>query len=66
MIFELPLENGKYKVLYDHGRIQILKNGNLWRIETGDDFLHALLMSHIKLECKLHELIKEGNGTGGN
>ena len=50
MIFELPLEEGKYTVLYDNGKIEILRYGEPWRNETGDGFLHALLMSHIELE----------------
>lgn len=55
MIFELPLEEGKYKVLYDNGKIEILRHGEPWRDETCDGFLHALLISHIELESKLAE-----------
>jgi len=64
MKFTLPLENGKYEVLYDNGNIEIFRHGELWKNETGNGFLHALLMSHIELECKLYELVKEGNGKG--
>lgn len=53
MIFELPLEYGKYKVLYDNGKIEILRHGEPWRDETGDGFLHTLLMSYIELEYEL-------------
>ena len=56
MKFELPLEEGKYKVLYDEGNIIILRHGEPWRNETGDGFLHALLMTHIDLEMKLFEM----------
>lgn len=55
MIFELPLEEGKYTVLYDNGKIEILRYGEPWRNETGDGFLHALLVSHTKLEQMLDE-----------
>jgi len=67
MIFELPLEEGKYKVLYDNGKIEILRHGQPWRDETGDGFIHALLMSYGELECMLVEandrlaLIQEQN-----
>lgn len=59
MIFELPLEEGKYTVLYDNGKIEILRHGEPWRNETGDGFLNALLMSHIELEHKLYEAKEE-------
>lgn len=59
MIFELPIEEGKYTVLYDNGKIEILRHGEPWRNETGDGFLHALLMSHIELEHKLYEVKEE-------
>lgn len=64
MKFTLPLEKGKYEVLYDNGNIEILRHGELWRVETGDGFLHALLMSHIELECELHELVKKVTEKG--
>ncbi len=56
MKFELLLEEGKYKVLYNEGNIEILRHGEPWRNETGDGFLHALLMSHIDLEMVLPEM----------
>lgn len=56
MEFRLPLEGGKYEVVYDNGKINVLRNGLDWRDETGDGFLHALLMSHIELELELSEL----------
>ena len=59
MIFELPLEEGKYTVLYDNGKIEVLRHGEPWRNETGDGFLNALLMSHIELEFELAE-VKDG------
>ena len=59
MIFELPLEDGEYKVLYDNGKVEILRYGKPWRDETGDGFIHALLMSHIELEMKLYEMTEK-------
>lgn len=55
MIFVLPLEEGKYTVVYDNGKIEIFRHGEPCRNETGDDFIHALLMSHIKLGFALEE-----------
>lgn len=56
MQFRLPLEDGKYEVVYNNGTINILRYGDLWRDVTGDGFIHALLMSHIELELELHDL----------
>tara|TARA_R100000541_G_C1897352_1_gene84149 strand:- start:129635 stop:129832 length:198 start_codon:yes stop_codon:yes gene_type:complete len=64
MKFESLLEEGKYKVLYDEGNIEILRYGEPWRNETGDGFLHALLMSHIDLEMELFEMKKVFRGEG--
>lgn len=58
MEFSLILEDGKYEVKYNDGTIRILRNGVEWRNETGDGFLHALLMSHLDLESEL-SILKE-------
>ncbi len=50
MKFELDLERGKYMVDYDHGKIKVLRYGVKWRDETGDGFIHALLMRITDLE----------------
>ncbi len=63
MKFELPLEDGKYKVLYEEGNIEILRHGEPWRNETGDGFLHALLMSRIDLEMELFEMKRHLEGS---
>ena len=56
MQFRLPLEKGKYEIMYNNGTIDILRHGELWRDATGDGFVHALLMSHIDLELELSEM----------
>lgn len=59
MIFELPLEDGKYKISYCDGKMLVKRYGEDWRDMTGDGLFHALLMSHIDLELELATLLKE-------
>lgn len=38
MGFRLPLEKGKYEVVYYNGKINVLRKGLDWRDKTGDGF----------------------------
>lgn len=48
----IDLENGKYTVQEDNGKITVLRHGEVWRDETGDSLILALIQRIQTLEEK--------------
>lgn len=55
----LTLENGKYKVTYDNGKLSSTRNGEQWRDLTGDNLVYALMYECVDVQNQRDELIGE-------
>ncbi len=53
MIYDLPLDGGKYVIHYDHGVVTASRNGEPWRDLAGDKLVLALLELISTMEHKL-------------
>ena len=55
----IKTDNGKYETVVDGGKILIYRHGELWRIETGDNYILSLLF-------KIDELVDENASLRDN
>lgn len=55
----IKTDNGKYETVVDSGEILIYRHGELWRNETGDNYILSLLF-------KIDELVDENASLRNN
>jgi hypothetical protein len=55
MIFDLPLDDGKYVIHHEENKTIVTRYGEPWRDLTGDNLFYFLMMHGADIECAIGE-----------